>query len=67
MKPRPLLHRLLPALTGGLFIALWYVAHFLLSSERRFLLPPPHDVLLAKGSGARRREGSAPLPFAAAA
>jgi NitT/TauT family transport system permease protein len=47
MNARPLLHRLLPALTGVLFIALWYLAHALLASERRFLLPPPHSVLIA--------------------
>jgi len=47
MNPRSLPHRLLPALTGVLFIALWYAAHALLASERRFLLPPPHAVLRA--------------------
>lgn len=47
MRPSPLFRRLLPAFTGVMFIALWYAAHGLLASERRFLLPPPHDVLQA--------------------
>ncbi len=38
---------LLPLATGLLVIALWYLIHASLSSDRRFLLPPPHAVLAA--------------------
>ena len=35
-----------PTITFVLFIGLWYLfARFILSPERRFLVPPPHDVL----------------------
>jgi NitT/TauT family transport system permease protein len=39
--------RLLPAVTGAGLIACWYAARLLLSDEQRFLLPPPHEVVLA--------------------
>jgi len=36
---------LLPAATGALIIAVWYAVHFfVISEERRFLLPPPGEV-----------------------
>jgi NitT/TauT family transport system permease protein len=36
---------LLPAVTGALIIAVWYAVHFfVISEERRFLLPPPGEV-----------------------
>ena len=38
---------LLPALAGGLLIGLWYLIHWGMSSEQRFLLPLPTDVLQA--------------------
>ena len=41
------LTRTLPALTGVLFIGLWYLANAMLSSEQKFLLPQPHLILLA--------------------
>lgn len=42
---RKALKILLPALTGALLLAVWYAAHFfLISEERRFLLPPPGAV-----------------------
>jgi len=44
---RRLLHVLLPALAGALFIALWYGVHFWLSEDLRFLLPTPGAVLEA--------------------
>jgi NitT/TauT family transport system permease protein len=45
--PRRLLHLLLPALTGALFIALWYGVHLWLSEDLRFLLPTPGAVINA--------------------
>lgn len=44
---RPVLRIVLPAATGALVIALWYALHFLLSEDRRFLLPSPGAVLAA--------------------
>jgi NitT/TauT family transport system permease protein len=44
---RRLLHLLLPAVTGGLFIGLWYGLHFWLTEDSRFLLPTPGAVLNA--------------------
>lgn len=44
---QPLLRFLLPALTGGLFLALWQGLHLWLSPDNRFLLPPPGAVLEA--------------------
>lgn len=39
---------ILPALTGALVIGLWHVVHFyVISEERRFLLPAPSAVLAA--------------------
>lgn len=38
---------LFPALTGALLIAVWYTIHFLVTEERRFLLPTPHAILSA--------------------
>ncbi len=43
--PRRLLHLLLPALTGALFIAFWYGVHLWLSEDLRFLLPTPGAIL----------------------
>ena len=45
--PKKIAPVLLPVLTGGLFVALWYAFHFTMSEERRFLLPTFGDVLLA--------------------
>lgn len=45
--PRRVLNFILPALTGVLFIALWYGIHFWLSEDMRFLLPTPGEVLAA--------------------
>ena len=39
--------RLLPAFTGAGLIACWYAVRLLLNDEQRFLLPPPHEVVLA--------------------
>jgi NitT/TauT family transport system permease protein len=44
---KKILPKLLPVVTGGLFVALWYALHFFFSEERRFLLPTPAAVLLA--------------------
>jgi len=41
----PLSKILLPALTGALFIALWYGVHHWLSEDTRFLLPTPGAVI----------------------
>lgn len=38
---------LLPAVTGALLIALWYAIHFLISEDRRFLIPTPRAILTA--------------------
>ncbi len=40
-------HRLLPVLTGLLFIVIWYAVHFSLSTEERYLLPRPDAVIAA--------------------
>ena len=47
-----------PLLILGLFVALWYlVSYFLLSPQRRFLLPPPHQVVtVAFGDAVNRVE-----------
>lgn len=45
--PRKLLHLLLPAATGALFIAAWYAVCLSLSADNRFLLPTPHAVVAA--------------------
>jgi NitT/TauT family transport system permease protein len=45
--PRKLLHFLLPAATGALFIAAWYAVWFALNEDNRFLLPTPGAVLAA--------------------
>ena len=41
------LDRVLPAISGASLIGAWYLARFTLGDEQKFLLPPPHDVLLA--------------------
>jgi len=65
--------RALPVLTGVALIAAWYGLRFLLSDERRFLLPAPHEVLRAfveKGpvlwQAALNTAGGAALGFASA-
>lgn len=45
--PRKALNILLPAFTGALLIAAWYAVYFLISEERRFLLPTPAAILEA--------------------
>jgi NitT/TauT family transport system permease protein len=42
-----LLNFLLPAATGALFIAVWYVIRFSMGEEMQFMLPAPGDILLA--------------------
>jgi NitT/TauT family transport system permease protein len=49
---RRLLHVFLPALTGAVFIALWYGIHGWLSEDFRFLLPTPGAVIEALGENA---------------
>lgn len=44
---RPTLRHFLPVCAGLLFIALWYALRAILSAERAFLLPLPHEVLQA--------------------
>jgi NitT/TauT family transport system permease protein len=44
---RRFLKFLLPAVTGALVIALWYGIHFLMSEDRRFMLPTPGAVVRA--------------------
>ena len=39
------LHLLLPAATGALFIVIWYAVVFSLSEEMRFLLPTPGEII----------------------
>jgi NitT/TauT family transport system permease protein len=39
--------RLLPAATGVVMILVWYAIDYGMSSEQRFLLPPPHEVARA--------------------
>jgi NitT/TauT family transport system permease protein len=48
-KPRlsRIVRRLLPLATGIAMILAWYAIYFGLSSEQRFLLPPPHAVARA--------------------
>ena len=41
------LHLLLPAATGALFIVIWYAVVFSLSEEMRFLLPTPGEIIAA--------------------
>jgi NitT/TauT family transport system permease protein len=45
--PKRLLHLLLPAATGALFIVIWYAIRFSLSEEMQFLLPTPGEILAA--------------------
>jgi len=45
--PRRLLNLLLPAVSGALFIAIWYAIRLSLLEEMRFLLPSPGEILLA--------------------
>ncbi len=42
-----LLNVLLPAATGALFVAVWYVVRFSMGEEMQFLLPSPGDILAA--------------------
>lgn len=42
---RPLLRILLPAVAGALVIALWYLVHFYLDEDMRFLFPTPGAIL----------------------
>ena len=42
-----LLHILLPAATGALFIAIWYAIRFSIADEMSFLLPTPGEILAA--------------------
>jgi NitT/TauT family transport system permease protein len=44
---RKLLHVVLPAVTGAILVGLWYLIHFSLSEDRKFLLPPPDKILEA--------------------
>src|SRR3989337_387981 len=55
--PRHLLHVLPPALTGALFLALWYGVHLWLSEDLRFLLPTPAAIIeaLQENANALRR------------
>ena len=39
--------RLLPVLTGLVFVGIWYAVHFSLSTEERYLLPRPDAILQA--------------------
>lgn len=58
---RKLLHVVLPAATGALLIGIWYAICFLLSEDRKFLLPPPHKILEAfreNGSELARAAGN---------
>jgi NitT/TauT family transport system permease protein len=50
--PRRFIHILLPAITGAVFIALWYGVHAWLSEDFRFLLPTPGAVIDALGENA---------------
>jgi NitT/TauT family transport system permease protein len=45
--PKRLLHLLLPAASGALFIAIWYAIRFSMSDEMQFLLPSPGEILQA--------------------
>jgi NitT/TauT family transport system permease protein len=45
--PKRLLHLLLPATTGALFIAIWYAIRFTMAEEMQFLLPTPGEILTA--------------------
>lgn len=44
---RPLLKILLPVVTGVLVLGIWYAIHFLISEDRRFMLPTPDAVVRA--------------------
>lgn len=39
--------RILPVLSGVALIGAWYLVRLALEAEQKFLLPPPHEVLLA--------------------
>ena len=39
------LNILLPAITGALFVAIWYAVRFSMSEEMRFLLPTPGEII----------------------
>ena len=45
--PKRLLHFLLPAATGALFIVIWYAIRFSMAEEMQFLLPTPGEILAA--------------------
>ena len=45
--PKRLLHLLLPATTGALFIAIWYAIRFSMAEEMQFLLPSPGEIVAA--------------------
>ena len=45
--PKRLLHLLLPAATGALFIVIWYAIRFSMAEEMQFLLPTPGEILAA--------------------
>jgi NitT/TauT family transport system permease protein len=49
---RRFVHVFLPAITGAVFIALWYGVHAWLSEDLRFLLPTPGAVIDALGENA---------------
>ena len=44
---------LVPAVTGALFIAIWYAIRFSLDEEMRFLLPSPGEILSAFAANGR--------------
>ena len=44
------LRRLLPVAAGVIFLGLWYVIHFSLSTEQRYLLPRPDAIVAAFGT-----------------
>jgi len=45
MMSKRVLHILLPALMGVLFIAIWYAIRFAMAEEMRFLLPTPGEII----------------------
>lgn len=45
--PSRFLHIFLPALTGVIFIAIWYAIRFSIADEMSFLLPTPGEILAA--------------------
>jgi NitT/TauT family transport system permease protein len=49
MTAKKILDRGLPLITGVALIAGWYALRLAMSTERRFLLPAPHEILKAFG------------------